>query len=81
MTIFDRSPFYGHYNRLFVGGQDRRRRGVLRGFLHLGHSSIEIVKEYVQMFGRDLQQGFDAFNPLDNMNIDINRRKIEMKRK
>ncbi|MDL2257604.1 tyrosine-type recombinase/integrase [Eubacteriales bacterium OttesenSCG-928-K08] len=35
----------------------------------LGHSSIEIVKEYVNMFGNDLQMNFAEFNPLDNMEI------------
>ena len=35
----------------------------------LGHQSIEIVKEYVNMFGTDLQQNFDVFNPLDNTEI------------
>ncbi|MCL2671294.1 MAG: tyrosine-type recombinase/integrase [Clostridiales bacterium] len=35
----------------------------------LGHQSIEIVKEYVNMFGSDLQQNFEVFNPLDNMEI------------
>jgi integrase/recombinase XerD len=35
----------------------------------LGHSSIEIVKEYVNMFGSDLQLNFEVFNPLDNMEI------------
>jgi len=32
----------------------------------LGHSSIDIVKEYVEMFGSDLKRNFDRFNPLDN---------------
>ena len=31
----------------------------------LGHSSIAMVKEYVNMFGSDLQIGFSAHNPLD----------------
>lgn len=31
----------------------------------LGHSSMEMVKEYVALFGRDLQKGFDTHNPLD----------------
>lgn len=31
----------------------------------LGHSSIEMVKEYVNMFDKDLQRGFNSFNPLD----------------
>ncbi|MCL2513768.1 MAG: tyrosine-type recombinase/integrase [Oscillospiraceae bacterium] len=33
----------------------------------LGHSSIDIVKEYVNMFGVDLQKDFSVFNPLDTM--------------
>ena len=33
----------------------------------LGHSSIDIVKEYVAMFGSDLKNNFDKFNPLDNL--------------
>ena len=31
----------------------------------LGHSSMEMVKEYVALFGKDLQNGFDSHNPLD----------------
>lgn len=34
----------------------------------LGHSSLDIVKEYVNMFSADLQNSFDNFNPLDRMN-------------
>lgn len=33
----------------------------------LGHKSIEMVKEYVEMFGNDMQRDFDTFNPLDNL--------------
>ena len=33
----------------------------------LGHSSLEVVKEYVNMFGTDLTQQFDVFNPLENL--------------
>lgn len=33
----------------------------------LGHSSLEIVKEYVNMFSDDLQKDFDKFNALDQM--------------
>lgn len=33
----------------------------------LGHSSLEIVKEYVNMFNEDLKQDFDRFNPLEQM--------------
>jgi len=31
----------------------------------LGHSSMEIVREYVNMFGDDLKRDFDIFNPLE----------------
>ncbi|HEY9062856.1 MAG TPA: tyrosine-type recombinase/integrase [Pseudobacteroides sp.] len=34
----------------------------------LGHRSIEIVKEYVNMFTNDLKKDFDNFNPLENIN-------------
>ena len=33
----------------------------------LGHSDLSITREYVQMFGDDLQMDFDKFNPLDKM--------------
>lgn len=33
----------------------------------LGHSSMEIVKNYVNMFTNDLQRDFDTFNPLETM--------------
>ncbi len=31
----------------------------------LGHSSMEIVKQYVNMFSEDLKKGFNSFNPLE----------------
>jgi len=31
----------------------------------LGHKSMEIVKEYVNMFDNDLQRDFNTFNPLE----------------
>jgi integrase/recombinase XerD len=33
----------------------------------LGHSSMEIVREYVNMFGDDLKRDFDMFNPLEEL--------------
>ena len=33
----------------------------------LGHSSIAVTNEYLQMFGQDLQMDFERFNPLDNI--------------
>lgn len=31
----------------------------------LGHKSLEMVKEYVNMFGTDLKENFEEFNPLN----------------
>ena len=31
----------------------------------LGHSSMDIVKNYVNMFNSDLHRDFDEFNPLE----------------
>lgn len=33
----------------------------------LGHSDLTVTKEYVNMFGQDLQMDFEKFNPLDNL--------------
>lgn len=33
----------------------------------LGHSSLDIVKNYVNMFSTDLQQDFNEFNPLEQI--------------
>ena len=33
----------------------------------LGHSSLDMVKEYVNIFGADLKEQFDAYNPLENV--------------
>lgn len=33
----------------------------------LGHSTMDMVRKYVNMYGSDLQNDFDTFNPLDNM--------------
>ncbi len=33
----------------------------------LGHSDLTVTKEYIEMFGNDLQVDFDKFNPLDNL--------------
>ena len=47
-------------NWILNGGDIFRLQSIL------GHSSIDIVKEYVEMFGSDLKNNFDRFNPLDN---------------
>ena len=47
----------------------------------LGHSSMDMVKNYVEMFSDDLQKDFDVFNPLDNLMKDKKGELIEMHRK
>ena len=47
----------------------------------LGHKSMEIVKEYVNMFNADLQKDFNEFNPLEkfsriNKNISMRKEKV-----
>lgn len=46
----------------------------------LGHSSMDMVKNYVEMFSNDLQQDFDVFNPLDNFIKDSKGERIKMSR-
>jgi integrase/recombinase XerD len=43
----------------------------------LGHSSIEMVREYVEMFNEDLQRDYDKFNPLEQLSN--SKEKIRMK--
>ena len=45
----------------------------------LGHSSMDIVREYVNMFSDDLQQDYERFNPLDQLSR--TKQPISMKRK
>lgn len=45
-----------------LGGGD-----VFRLQKMLGHSSMTIVKNYVNMFSYDLQKDFNTFNPLENL--------------
>ena len=45
----------------------------------LGHSSLDIVKEYVEMFSSDLSRDFEEFNPLDNLQTAAGRKAIKMK--
>lgn len=49
----------------------------------LGHSSLDIVKEYVNMFSADLQNDFGQFNPLDQISQGQNQysKKISMRKK
>lgn len=33
----------------------------------LGHTSLEMTRNYVNMFDEDLKEGFETYNPLDNI--------------
>ncbi len=35
----------------------------------LGHSDLNVTKEYINMFGQDLQIDFERFNPLDRLHL------------
>ena len=52
-------------NWILNGGDIFRLKNIL------GHSSLEMVKEYVNMFGGDLKRDFDKFNPLENMKTSV----------
>ena len=64
-------------NWILNGGDIFRLKSIL------GHSSIDIVKEYAEMFGSDLKRNFDRFNPLDNFceQKDSGRQSIKMSKK
>jgi len=64
-------------NWILNGGDIFRLKSIL------GHSSIDIVKEYAEMFGSDLKRNFDRFNPLDNFgeHRDEGRQSIKMSKK
>ncbi|MCD8398651.1 MAG: tyrosine-type recombinase/integrase [Lachnospiraceae bacterium] len=44
----------------------------------LGHSDLSVTKEYVNMFGQDLQMDFEKFNPLDTLSQKTNKSAIRM---
>lgn len=44
----------------------------------LGHSSLEMVKEYVNLFGGDLQIQYDKFNPLDSFQENQKQKVLKM---
>lgn len=39
----------------------------------LGHSTLEMTRNYVNMFDEDLKEGFDTYNPLDNIKKNASR--------
>lgn len=47
--------------------------------LILGHSSLEMTKRYVKLFGADLKDDFDKFSPLDTLKRSAKRNQTLMK--
>ena len=54
-----RHTFAKHF--IMAGGDMFRLQKIL------GHSDLTVTKEYVNMFGQDLQLDFEKFNPLDQL--------------
>lgn len=54
-----RHTFAKHW--ILAGGDIFRLQKIL------GHSDLTVTREYVNMFGQDLQMDFEKFNPLDRM--------------
>jgi len=46
----------------------------------LGHQSMEMVRNYVEMFNDDLKRDYESFNPLDNFSKGRNKEAIKMKK-
>jgi integrase/recombinase XerD len=42
----------------------------------LGHATLDMTRKYVKLFGVDLQQDFEEFNPLDNITGSKSRKQI-----
>lgn len=57
-------------NWILAGGDIFRLQKIL------GHCDLSVTKEYLAMFGQDLQMDFEKFNPLDRLNR--NRTVIQM---
>ena len=46
----------------------------------LGHSSMDIVREYVNMFNNDMQRDYNSFNPLETLAKNNRGSTIKLKR-
>jgi integrase/recombinase XerD len=41
----------------------------------LGHSTLDMTRKYVNLFNEDIKEGFDSYNPLDNLKKGASRKK------
>lgn len=67
-----RHTFAKHF--ILAGGDVFRLQKIL------GHSDLSVTREYVNMFGQDLQMDFERFNPLDQLKANQKKEKITMKK-
>lgn len=44
----------------------------------LGHQSLDMTKEYVNLFGEDLKEGFNDYNPLEQFNKNKDRKRMKL---
>lgn len=42
----------------------------------LGHSTLEMTRKYIRLFGDEMAESFDEHNPLDNLKKNASRRKV-----
>ena len=62
----DRTSIHA-FRHTFAKHWIRNNGDVFRLQKMLGHSSLDMTRNYVNMFSSDLKEGFDNFNPLDKM--------------
>lgn len=67
-----RNTFAKHW--ILSGGDVFRLQKIL------GHSDLTVTRQYVEMFGADLQMDFERFNPLDQLKANQKKEKITMKK-
>ena len=70
------------YRHTFAKNWIRQGGDIFRLQKMLGHSSLEMVKQYVNMFSEDLKENFDKVNTLDKHRANVVQQKVlKMKRK
>lgn len=67
------------YRHTFAKNWIKNNGDIFRLQKMLGHSTLDVTREYVNMFSTDLSDDFEKFNPLDQMVKDNNKEHIRMK--
>ena len=69
---FDKTSIHA-FRHTFAKNWIRATGDVFRLQKILGHTTLEMTKRYVNMFGDDLKEGFEKYNPLDRMKSQASR--------